>query len=613
MPKLIGTAGHVDHGKTTLIHALTGVDTDRFPEEKARGMTIDIGFAHLDLPEVGRVSIVDVPGHERFIRNMLAGALGIDLALLCVAADEGVKPQTKEHLQILELLPVHEMVIALTRADLADEITRQLAKEEVEELLSKTKFKSAPIVEVSAVTGEGIETLKKMLQAALKTEEKERQGLWYLPIDRAFSAKGHGVVVTGTLARGEVQVGDKAFIEPGHLETRVRGMQIHGEETTLAEPGVRTALNLGGLKLEQLHRGQSIGAQDSLFETKILDAVIRWVDQPKHAQRVRAHIGTEETIGKIFLNDENEELIQLRLETPVACAKDQPLILRRYSPPSLLGGGYISIPQAHVRRKSEKATITIGATIEDSILAAIEQHPHGVKTEEICRVLGQTPQQLGDRIEFLADRGKIVGFAGIWFTTGHFEAARNNLLEKLDELHTENPTKAWTPRELVVTRAGFKWSGKPLDRIISAIAEDGLIGQNGTFIRSSDFKLQLSAKQIAFLGRVLNVLNKSGTNSPSPSELTRELHVPQQATDEIIKLGMQAGEIVRVAEDLYYSQHQIEEIKVGIKTKFGSKHFAASEFRDAFDSSRRYVIPLLEYLDSAGFTLRVGDKRVVRS
>jgi len=613
MPKLIGTAGHVDHGKTTLIQALTGVDTDRFPEEKARGMTIDIGFAHIDLPEVGRVSIVDVPGHEKFIRNMLAGALGIDLALLCVAADEGVKPQTKEHLQILELLPVHEMVVALTRADLADDITRQLAKEEVEELLAKSRFKCAPIVEVSAVTGEGMQTLKEMLQVALKTEEKERKGQWYLPIDRAFSAKGHGAVVTGTLAQGDVKVGENAYIEPGHIQTRIRAIQNHGEDAELAQPGVRTALNLSGVKLEQLHRGQAIGANGALFESKILDAIISWVEEPKHAQRVRVHIGTEEVIGKVFLNAENLELVQLRLETPVACARDQPLIIRRYSPPNLLGGGYVAIPQAVARRRTEKAMINEGATIEDSILDVVENHPRGVKTEEICRVLGQTPQQLGDRIEYLSARGKILGFAGVWFTSGHFENAKELFLEKLNEVHAENPAKAWTSREEVVARAGLKWNGKPLDRIVSALAESGDIDQDGTFIRSSQFLLQLSSKQTAFLQRVLDELNKSGTNSPSPAELTKELHVPKQATDEIIKLGMQAGEIVRVEEDLFYSKEQIEEIKKGIVAKFGNKHFAASEFRDAFGSSRRYVIPLLEYMDAVGFTLRVGDKRVVRS
>jgi selenocysteine-specific elongation factor len=260
MAKLIGTAGHVDHGKTTLIHALTGIDADRLPEEKRRGMTIDVGFAYLDFPEIGRVSIVDVPGHEKFIHNMLVGAHAIDVALLCVSADAGVMPQTREHFEILRLLPVDQMVVAMTRADLADEDTRSLVQLDIEELLGGTRFEGSPIVSVSAISGEGLDVLRNQLWEALGRTVAAEDGHWYLPIDRVFGVKGHGCVVTGTLSQGTVKVGDQAVIEPGQIEVRVRSLHSHDNALQTSERGKRTAINLGGIKLEDVHRGMVVGA-----------------------------------------------------------------------------------------------------------------------------------------------------------------------------------------------------------------------------------------------------------------------------------------------------------------------------------------------------------------
>jgi len=349
MAKLIGTAGHVDHGKTTLIKALTGIDADRLPEEKARGMTIDIGFAYLDLPEIGRVSIVDVPGHEKFISNMLVGALGIDVALLCVAADEGVKPQTLEHFQILELLPVTAMVVALTRSDLADEETIELAKLQIADLLAKSKFASANIIPVSAHTGLGLDSLREEIAKLLRDSgSTAATGSWYLPIDRVFTVKGHGCVVTGTLARGKVKVGDPAILEPGHREVRIRAMHWHGDEVQMAVPGQRTAFNLGGIKEEEIERGQTIGAPGATFETTCLDARLRWVESCKYGERVRVAVGAAEVIGKAFQSPTDPDLVQLRLHAPVSVALGQPIIVRRHSPPDLLGGGLVEVPLANV-------------------------------------------------------------------------------------------------------------------------------------------------------------------------------------------------------------------------------------------------------------------------
>src|SRR5256714_5022836 len=486
--KLIGTAGHVDHGKTTLIRALTGIDADRLPEEKRRGMTIDIGFAYFDLPEIGRVSIVDVPGHEKFVTNMLVGALGVDVALLCVAADEGVKPQTREHLEILNLLPVEKMVVALTRADLADKETRELAHLDVQELLKTTRFKESPILEVSATTGEGLKELRASLQVALNAEYRmpNAQNLppWYLPIDRVFAVKGHGAVVTGTLAQGLVKVGDAAFIEPGHIETRVRSIHSHEVPLEQGEPGRRIALNLGGIKLEELHRGQAVGAPGALFESKNVDAALTWIVPVKHGQRIRLSIGAEEAIGKVFLNDTNPEIAQLRLESVVAVALSQPLILRRYSPPDVLGGGRVVVPQAKPRRKSEAGVHL--ATTEDqaqAILNVLGENPNGIATEEICRLLGRTPQQLGDTFERLSKQGSALGFGGVWFTKSGFNEGREQFLNALQKLHEQNPMLAAIPREKVAEAGGLKWAGKPFDRIIAAMVADRTLESSGTAVK----------------------------------------------------------------------------------------------------------------------------------
>lgn len=610
MARLIGTAGHVDHGKTTLIQSLTGIDTDRFPEEKARGMTIDVGFAYIDLPPVGKVSIVDVPGHEKFIHNMLVGALGIDVALLCVAADEGVMPQTREHVEILRLLPVQRMVVALTRADLADADTRELATDEVRELLDASRFSTANIIPVSAVTGEGLPRLREELVRALQDTEDARGGPWYLPIDRAFAVKGHGTVVTGTLAQGRVKVGDRAYLEPGHWEVRVRSIHSHGELLDSGEPGRRTALNLGGVRLEDVRRGMTVGEPGAAFETTCLDVEIEWLVEPKHGQRVRVSIGAEEAMGKAFLNAHDPTLVQLRLEQPVAAALHQPLILRRYSPMDLLGGGKVVVPLAKVRRKSEAFAVVRAQDDAEAILGALGESPDGLMTEELCRLLGKTPQLLGGVFESLSADGKVVGFGGRWVSSAGLAALRRRVAETLSALHEANPTTPAHPRERVASRAGVAWAGKPYDRLLATLAQSGDLVVEGNLVRLPGFRLALSDKQRAFLDRVKEALIAAGANVPFTSDLAAQLHVPPQAVDEILRLGVQAKEIVRVEDGIFYADAQIEQLKDVVR-KLPSP-FAASDFRDATKSSRKYVIPLLEHFDSIGFTMRQGDRRIVR-
>lgn len=612
MAKLVGTAGHVDHGKTTLIQALTGIDADRLPEEKKRGMTIDVGYAYLDLPEVGRVSIVDVPGHEKFLTNMLVGALGIDVALLCVAADESVMPQTREHLDILKLLPVERLVVALTRSDLADEETREFAKTEIAEMLADTRFAGAPVVEVSAVTGEGIDSLKRALADALKQPQKQSAGPWYLPIDRVFTVKGHGCVVTGTLAQGSVRAGEKAYIQPGNQEARVRAIHRHSDPVEVGEKGQRIALNLSGVRADEVRRGQTIGAPGAVFETDIIDAKVTWNEGIKHGSRIRMSIGADEAIGRLFLSDADPELVQLRLEARVAAALNQPLIVRRYSPPDVICGGRVLVPQARRRKKGDPLRVAKpGQSDEEAILAAVGGNPNGAPTEEVCRVVGKSQQALGDAFERLLKAGKLRGFAGLWYTSSEFGEAWVRFADALRALHEKNPTAASIPRERVLQQAGLAWSGKPLDRILAAMAQDRKVTVSGTAVRLPDFRVQLSPKQRQFLDRVLEVLSKQPVNTPNPHQISEQLHTPIPAVEEALRLGVQAGEVVSLGEGVFYTPSQIAELKRRTIEISNGRPFSAAQLRDALGATRKYVIPLLEYFDSIRFTTRIGDNRMV--
>lgn len=614
MAKLIGTAGHVDHGKTSLIKALTGIDADRLREEKERGMTIEIGFAFLDLPRAGRVSIVDVPGHEKLITNMLVGAMGMDIALLCVSADAGVMPQTKEHLQIIDALQAEAVVVALTRCDIADEETQDLAALDITEHLESTRFANAPIIRTSATTGFGLEELRSALDSALcDGPQTAAQPSWYLSVDRVFTVKGHGTVVTGTVSQGTIKVGEPAELMPAGIQTRIRSIQSHGESVQQAERGMRAALNLQGVSAEQVQKGMQLGSPGTIFKTDVIDAELRLSAPLKHAQRIRLAIGSEEAIGKAYLNDHSENLVQIRLETAVAATRSQPILIRNYSPPTLLGGGKVLVPVAKVRKKSD-AVQQLDTETDDSeaILAALSGKTKGVPTDEICRIVGRAQQALGNVFESLRKQDKVIGFAGLWYESGAFESAKHEFLQALMDVHQARSNELWQNREDAVQKSGLGWSGKPLDRIVAHLVELGLIHSQGNQIRHADFRLQLQPKQELLLDRVITALDGAGVNVPNPTDLAGLVPAPIQAIEEIIRLGLGAGKLVRIEPTIVYSQQGIRMIQNDLRERFGSRPFTAAECRDAWNSTRKYVIPLLEYFDSIQFTVRSGDNRIIR-
>jgi len=614
LAKLIGTAGHVDHGKTSLIRALTSIDADRLPEEKQRGMTIDIGFAYVDLPKAGRVSIVDVPGHERFLTNMLVGALGIDVAILCVAADESVMPQTREHLEILSLLPVEKLVVAMTRSDLADEVVREIARSEIEDLLAQTRFAGAPIQSVSAITGEGLDELKALLDEALQGSEPVAPGGWYLPIDRVFTVKGYGTVVTGTLAQGVVRLEDRAVLMPSGQETRIRGIEWHGEAQSQSEKGRRTALNLGKVGIDEVHRGMIVGDPAGVFSSSLVEGRAEWLGGGKHATRIRLSLGSEEVMGKALRNDHDPNWVQFKLERPIAVVAGQAFIVRRYSPPKLLGGGRVTIPQARLRRKSDRGSTVAASHLSESeqLVAWVQASRWGESSEELCRRLGKTSQALGSVFEDLKSSGKLVGFAGFWLTPDRLEQAQQAAHQALAELHAEFPAKAFLPRELWIKRGQVPWKGKPLDRLVAHWAQEKFLRVQGTEIALYDHLVRLNPKQQQLLDRVEEGLRACGMNVPPALELSRQLYLPPQAVEEILRLGLESRRLVWIAEGVIYTQDQLLQFRTDFSARVEKRPFAAAEFRDHFGSSRKYVIPLLEWMDAQGWTLRQGDSRVMR-
>ncbi|MBS1724619.1 MAG: selenocysteine-specific translation elongation factor [Armatimonadetes bacterium] len=608
MARLIGTAGHVDHGKTSLIKALTGIDADRLPEEKKRGLTIDIGFAFVELPEIGRVSIVDVPGHERFLSNMLVGALGVDVAVLCVAADESVKPQTREHLQILELLPVERLIVALTKADLVDSIALEAAHEDVREILAAGRFADSSILPVSSVTGEGLEALKGRLAEALAAQRPSGSQDWYLPVDRVFTVKGHGAVVTGTLMAGTVREGGEAWIEPGGHRVRVRQIQSHDTSVPEAERGQRVALNLSGIKAEDLVRGMVAASPGTVFASDTVDLEVHWVTAPPKGARIRLSIGADEVVGRVRREGQGSSRAQVRLERPVAVVKGQPFVLRRYSPPDVLGGGTVTVPQGV--RKRKLLALAPGGDISESVANLIADSKAGIATDEVCRTVGRDRQALGDTFQSLVQTRRIVGFAGLWFSPEAFKKCAVAFLSALEALHDREPAKAAFSREKVAAAAGLEWQGKPLDRIITFLGEQSKLRVSGGLLAFPGRGATLNAAQRQLLERVTSLLESSGVNVPSPSETALALGVPVQAVNAMLDMGLKAGELVRLADLVWYTPAQIQGLLATAKAKLGGERFSVSQFREALGTSRKYAIPLLEYADARGVTFRQGELRV---
>ncbi|HET7771036.1 MAG TPA: selenocysteine-specific translation elongation factor [Chloroflexota bacterium] len=631
----VGTAGHVDHGKSTLIEALTGIDPDRLREEKERGMTIDLGFAWLTLPSGREISIVDVPGHERFVKNMLAGVGGIDVALLVVAADEGIMPQTREHLAILNLLGIGRGLVALTKKDLVDDEWIELLTEEIAEALKGTTLQGAKVVPVSALARDGLDTLKAELDQLLEqTPAKRDVGRPRLPVDRVFSLGGFGTVVTGTLLDGALALGQELEVLPAGLRTRARGLQSHKSKVELAVPGRRVAVNLGGLATEDLQRGDVVTVPGALKPTAALDVRLRLLaDAPKplaNASSVSFHSGTAEAVGKVTLLEGDalrpgaDGWAQIRLRAPVAVAKGDLFIIRQLSPAVTLGGGQIVDPAPARRHRRRQAGVIAAlellaqGTPEEIVLQTLELKegasatPAAQEPQALLKASGLETSAAQTALATLEESGRVVRLGTLVLTLGAWRRLEARVREQLGAFHRQFPLRPGMPREELKSR--LQLPTRQFNDALARLTHDEVTAEAGAAVRLATHEVQLSPSQQRIADQVVIRLEAQPESPPTVPELRAALaNGNGSALDEDLLAALSLhGRIVRVSEDLAFSAAAYNRM-VARLTEHLTAHgkVTVAEARDLFGTSRKYVLPLLEYLDQKRVTRRLGDERVL--
>jgi len=627
---IIGTAGHVDHGKTTLIQALTGTNTDRLKEEQERGMTIDLGCAALRLPDGTVAGIVDVPGHERFLKNMLAGITGVDVVLLVVAADESVMPQTIEHLDILRLLDVKNGVVALTKMDLVDKEWTDAVEEDVRAQLAGSPLADAPIIRVSATNGKGIDALKRILMSAVSRAEARDASLPFrLPIDRVFVRPGFGAVVTGTLVAGVIHVGDAAEIVPQQLATRVRGLQLHGKKVDEAEAGSRVAVNLAGVEHAEIARGAQLSAPGALSPTTTFDATVRLlkdIARPlKDRARIRVHFGTAEILGRVRLLEDRDEVqggekvyVQFRGETEFACARGDRFVLRTYSPMSTIGGGVIldPAPQRHARRDPavvEALAARERGTPEDVVDTLLLRCPTGIVIREIPTKSGFTTAIVEGAVRELVNqnRATILPHDRVIHASA-LVALTMRQKDTLTHYHTQFPLRPGMPKEEMRAALGRAIDARAFAPLVSYWQETGAIVQEGATVRLADFRVDLNERQESLLKRIEEVYAELGIATPTIEEVCRVVKAPPDAVNALLKVGTERGRFARVADGVYYDTATLDHLKQLIRdhvAEHGTITVAA--LRDLTQSNRKNALQALEYFDRIRFTRRQGDDRII--
>ncbi len=617
---VIGTAGHVDHGKSALVEALTGIDPDRLREEKERGLTIDLGFAWLTLPDGDEVSIVDVPGHERFIKNMLAGVGGIDLALLVIAADEGVMPQTREHLAIIDLLGIQHGVVAVTKVDLVEPEFAELVAADAEEALQGTTLESAPLLLCSAVTRQGLDDLVAALQSELaKTPAKRDIGRPRLPIDRAFTIVGFGTVVTGTLLDGSLQEGQEVEVLPPGLRSRIRGLQAHRQKVEKAPPGRRTAVNLTGLSVEELERGMVVTTPGWLRPTTALDVrlrAVRYLRRPlRHSMTVTFHTGSAEVEGRLLLLD-REELppeesawAQLRLARPVAAVKGDGFVIR--DPNDTLGGGRIVDTQARRHRRFHPQTIDRleamdrGSPQEAVVIAVAAAEPMTLR--ELHRSLDLAADEVRAAVEEAAAAGDLVALDGgpltegtLLFSAQGFAALSERMKAALADYHRQFPLRRGMPREEL--RSRLRQDSRAFDQAAALWSHRGEIREAAGTASLPEHEPRPEPDQEK---RVQELLAALRDRPFSPPTLDGE--------DDLLAYLEDRGDVVRVDEGIVFAaegyREMVERVVAHLKER---ETVTLAQVRDMLGTSRRYAQALLEHMDQQRITRRVGDERVLR-
>jgi selenocysteine-specific elongation factor len=628
---IIGTAGHIDHGKTTLVKRLTGIETDRLKEEKQRGISIELGFAPFNLSGGQKAAIVDVPGHERFIRHMLAGAFGIDMVLFTIAADEGVMPQTREHADIIEMLGVNKGIVVITKMDMVDEEWLMLVEDEIREYIEDTILKGCPIVAVSAVTGEGIpELLQTIEQVASTVVEKPILGQARLPIDRVFTIAGFGTVVTGTLWSGQIQVGDTLELMPIQKTVKVRTLQVHNEKVTTAFAGQRVAVNLQGIEVSDIKRGYLLASSGYLTPSYRVDTKLRLLGNSsrtlKNWNRIRFHLGTDETLGRVVLLDRDELVpgeeayVQIVMEKPVVAYKGDPFVIRYYSPVDTIGGGSIIDPNApHQKRFKEEVLNDLAVKEEgslyDVVLHELEssiQEPLSVA--DLAKRTGSTEQQISEEVNQLLEDEKVVDISGKgshYLSSHGLELIYEQIANTIIRYQEKYPLRSGYPKEDMRSRLFGKLNPRIFNTMMKYIEEEGRVVTKNSLVGIPGYLPKPGEKEKQIIATIKTTMNDRLFTPPGLDEISAISSLPEADLIEIIAYLTDQGEVVKINESLYFSKAAIENGQELLDEYFArEKELTLATARDIFDTSRKYALPLIEYYDRTHYTRRVGDIRV---
>lgn len=628
---IIGTAGHIDHGKTTLIKAITGRETDRLKEEKDRGISIELGFTYFDLPSGLRAGIIDVPGHEKFIKNMLAGVVGIDIVLLVVAADEGIMPQTTEHLHILDLLGIKKGIIVVTKKDMADEEWTDMVEEDIMTAVEGTFLENSPMIRVSSHTKEGISDLIALIDKyASELEERNTADMPRLPVDRVFSISGFGTVVTGTLLSGRYKVGDEIQIYPGGDKARIRTLQVHDQDAEVAYGGQRVAINLSGVKKDQIPRGSVIAPVNAMKDSMMVDAKVKLLKSMdrniENRTRLKLYIGSQEILCRIVLLDREElkpgeeSYVQLRLEEKIVSKRGDRFILRFYSPMFTIGGGIVLETNPDKKKRFdpkviEELKIKESGSSEDIIEKMIQKKGSSfLSVKEFSRESAMLEENINQDIKSLKESGKILLYTvtkdSYPIHIDNFNLIKENVVDLVSDYHKKYPLRLGISKEEIRSKILGKAKPKVADMIIQDILDQDVLYQKDDLLGVKGFEPSYTDSQKRIMGLVMDKLKNEEYLPPRKEDVAAELNLDKEEVDEVLNYLYTSGEIVKINEEVFLLTESydkaIEELKVFLKD---SGEIAIGDYRDLLKTNRKVAIGLLEHFDGLKITKRVGEKR----
>ncbi len=636
---VLGTAGHVDHGKTSLIRALTGIETDRLKEEKKRGITIELGFAYLDLPCGHRLGIIDVPGHEKFVKNMVAGVTGMDLVAFIIAADEGIMPQTVEHFEICRLLGVRKGMIVLTKTDMVDDDWLEMVQDEISEFCEGSFLEDAPILPVSSITGEGVDKVLATLDEFVKQHNfQEVFGPFRLPVDRIFAMKGFGAVVTGTSISGRINIGEELRVYPSENIAKVRGIQVHSESVETVEAGHRTAINLQGVDTATIERGMVLATPGSLQANYMLDCQFLYLGSNakalKHRKRVRVHLGTAEIIGRVSLIDRDElepgaeAGVQLLLESPVAVWPDDHFVIRSYSPVATIGGGRVlgNVSPRKRKRLTEAdrgynqgifQALTEGSFEERTLTLLRESGAKGLTFDDLAIRLGLFGKHLKKALNEPISTKKMVvvdSASQRYVDVGIAEKTKTDMLGSLTRYHKINPLLTGLVKEELRLSIGKVIDQKVFTYCLNELLRKGDVVQEESMLRLANHEVALKADEEELQRDLLKWYTSKGLSTPTIRDTMNQFsEYSEKMMKGVLDLLLREGKLVKISETLYYERALIDELVEKVIAEIGSKgEIDAPGFKNLTGLTRKFSIPILEYLDRIKITIRVGDARILR-